>query len=481
MDIDLQRLAREAMSSNGLLSDFDAAAKSAIAQLPPQAPLQPGVRDLRGLLWSSIDDRESRDLDQIEVCEALSGGETRVLVGIADVDVLVPKNGPVDRHAFANTCSVYTGVTTFPMLPEALSTGLTSLNEDAERMAIVIAFVVDAQGETRAPEVYRAQVKNHARLTYADVAAWLDGAGPAPERVAKSAALQAQLRLQDAAAARLRSRRKERGALELETIEARPVTADGHVTGLELSKKNRARDLIEDFMVAANSTMARFLDSKGVASLRRVVKEPKRWDRIVAIAAERGVTLPAAPSSRALADFLADQRAKDRIHFADLSLAVVKSMGPGEYAVEKPGEEHDGHFGLAVQDYTHSTAPNRRFADLVTQRLLKACEQGQVPPYSDSELATIAARCTQKASDAQKVERQMRKVAAALFLSAHLGESYDAMVTGANDRGVFVRLLAPPAEGRVVQGEKGLDVGQTIRVKLLATDPRKGFIDFARI
>jgi VacB/RNase II family 3'-5' exoribonuclease len=481
MDIDLNRFAREAMTQNGLLSDFDAAAKNVIAHLPAQAPMEPGVRDLRGLLWSSIDNRESRDLDQIEVVEELPGGETRVLVGIADVDELVKKNSPVDRHAFANTCSVYTGVVTFPMLPEVLSTGLTSLNEDAERMAIVIAFIVDAQGDTRAPEVYRAQVKNHARLTYTDVAAWLDGNGPAPERVGKNPTLQQQLRAQDAAAARLRKRRQERGALELETIEARPVTQDGHVTGLELSKKNRARDLIEDFMVAANSTMARFLDSKGVASLRRVVKEPKRWDRIVAIAAERGVTLPATPSSRALADFLASQRQKDALHFADLSLAVVKLMGPGEYAVEKPGQVHDGHFGLAVQDYTHSTAPNRRFADLVTQRLLKACEAGQPPPYTEAELTTIAARCTQKANDAQKVERLLRKVAAALFLSAHIGESYDAIVTGAAEKGIFVRLLSPPAEGRVIQGEQGLDVGQKIRVKLLATDARKGFIDFARV
>ena len=480
MRLDLVSIARTAMSDYGLIADFDAAVRNELTHLPQRSPIDGVKLDLRHLPWSSIDNRESRDLDQIECVEDLGNHRVRVRVGIADVDVLVHKLSAVDKHAFANTTSVYTGAVTFPMLPEILSTGLTSLNEDQDRLALVISFTVDAEGETSDPAVERAIVKNQARLSYVDVANWLDGNGPAPERVAHSSEQARQLKLQDEVAQRLRKLRHARGALELETIEARPVAKDGQIVDLELTKKNRARELIEDFMIAANTTMARFLEARGVPALRRVVKQPERWQRIAELASTHGVTLPAEPSARALAAFLATERTKDPIRFPDLSLSVVKLMGGGEYAVELPGKDHDGHFGLAVQDYTHSTAPNRRFADLVTQRLMKACERGEKAPYSIDELAQIAQRCTEKASEAQRVERRMRKVAAALFLADRVGQTFDGLVTGVNENGTFVRVLAPPAEGRVIHGERGMDVGDKVKVKLIATNPQKGFIDFAR-
>jgi len=475
---DLAAGARLVMMEAGFLPDLPAAAQKEAAAL--HAASIDGVRDLRSLLWSSIDNDESRDLDQIEVAERLGGDLVRVRVGIADVDALVHRGTALDGYAAHNTCTVYTGARIFPMLPESLSTDHTSLGEALDRIAVVVEMDIDPSGEITRSDVYRAAVRNHAKLAYDGVGAWLEGSGTAPSKVASNVALQEQLRLQDVAARALKKLRHARGALDLETIEARAVVADGVVTSIELTKKSPARALIEDFMIAANGAMARFLDTCGVASIRRVVKAPERWQRIVTLAAECGETLPAEPSARALSEFLDRRKRSAPDAFADLSLSVVKLMGPGEYALERPGDPHDGHFGLAVTDYTHSTAPNRRFADLVTQRLVKSILTRTRCPYSNDELGEIASRCTQKENDARKVERTTRKQAAALYLADRIGEQFDAIVTGTMAKGTFVRLLRPPAEGRVVRGEGGLDVGDHVRVKLVATDPRKGFIDFVR-
>jgi len=471
--------ARLVMLGAGFIPELPAAAEREAAGLRPAPPEGAGVRDMRSMLWSSIDNDESRDLDQIEVAERLSDDLVRVRVGIADVDALVHRGSAIDDYAAQNTCTVYTGAKVFPMLPESLSTDHTSLGEAVDRLAIIVEMDVDPAGEIKRADVYRAAVQNHAKLAYDGVGVWLEGPrAQAPAKVVASKPLQDQLRLQDVVAKTLKKIRHAHGALDLETIEARAVVVDGAVTGIELTKKSPARSLIEDFMIAANGAMARFLDSHGVASIRRVVKAPERWQRIVTLAGESGEVLPGEPSARALAEFLDKRKLAAPDTFADLSLSVVKLMGPGEYALERPGESHDGHFGLAVTDYTHSTAPNRRFADLVTQRLVKAVLTGTKCPYSDDELAAIAARCTQKENDARKVERTTRKQAAAVFLSGRIGQEFDAIVTGANDKGTFVRLLKPPAEGRVIRGEAGLDVGDHVRVRLEATEPRKGFIDF---
>jgi VacB/RNase II family 3'-5' exoribonuclease len=470
------------MIDHGFRPDFGPEAEAEVAALVPAAnagPL-PGLRDLRDRPWSSIDEVESRDLDQIEVAEPLPGGDTRVLVAIADVDSRVPAGSAIDDHAGWNTTSVYTGAAIFPMLPEALSTDLTSLNEGVDRPAIVVEQVVAADGSTRAHDVYRAVVHNHAKLDYDAVGAWLEGRGPAPAKVDASPELAAQLRGQDSAAQALRTLRYERGALPLETMEARAVMEGETVTGLVVKAKNRARQLIEDFMVAANVAMAAFLAQHGSAWIGRVVRTPKRWERIAALARELGDPLPDEPSAVALAGFLERQRTRDPLRYPDLSLSVVKLLGSGEYVLDRPGSSNEGHFGLAVDDYTHSTAPNRRYGDLVTQRLLKAVLARRPPAYDDAALAAIASRCTEREDEANKVERQVRKQAAALLLARRIGARFDAIVTGANVKGTWVRLLRPPVEGRVMRGEEGLDVGDRVRVRLLSTDPVRGFIDFAR-
>jgi exoribonuclease-2 len=375
---------------------------------------------------------------------------------------------------------VYCGITTFPMLPERLSTDLTSLNEATDRSTIVIEFVVSPDGTIASRDVYRALTRNSAQLDYPSVGAWLDGTGPAPAKVAASTPLQAQLKLQDQAAQLLRTQRHLAGALELETIEATPMAQNGRVTDLIVRPQNRATQLIEDFMIAANTTMATYLAGKGSSSIRRVVKVPERWDRIVTLAAALGETLPTAPDSGALAAFLAKRRVADPEHFPDLSLSVVQLMGPGIYVLERPGEDSEGHFGLAVHDYTHSTAPNRRYADLITQRLLKALFAGAKPAYSDADLASIADNCTKMEDAARKVERTCRKQAAAQLLAGRVGDTFDAIVTGAGPKGTFVRTITPPAEGMVVRGQHGMDVGDKVTVKLVDTNPVRGFIDFAR-
>jgi len=476
MHIDMLAIARRVLEENGFSPDFPPGLD---ASIPARDPLA-DVRDLRGLPWSSIDNEESRDLDQIEVAEALSGGGARVRIGIANVDALVAKDSPIDRFAAANTTSLYTGVHTFPMLPLALSTGRTSLLPDGDRLAVITEIVVRADGslDDRATAIYPARVRNRAKLVYETVGSWLEDGDPSE---AGDPTLVAQLRLQDQVAQRLRKRRHEHGALELETIEARPVAQNGEVVDLVLARKSRARELIEDLMIAANGATARFLEERGRSSIRRVVREPKRWDRIVALAHDLGTELPQAPSAPALADFLAARRKADPDRFADLSLSVVKLLGPGQYILQRAQDPDTGHFGLAVEDYMHSTAPNRRYPDLITQRLLLAAAANVAAPYSDDELLSIAAHCTERENAARKVERTMRKVAAAALLSTQIGHTFDGIVTGVTPKGTFARIVHPPAEGRIVQNERGLDVGDKLKLKLVDTEPTRGFIDFVAL
>lgn len=479
----LRVAAAAAMRKHGFEPEFPPAVMREMHSLddPSEDPLPPGTRDLRALPWSSVDNRESRDLDQIEVAERLPDDSIRVRIGVADVDSLVKLGSAADAHAAANTTSVYTGVAVFPMLPERLSTDLTSLNEGEDRLAVVVQFDVGADGALGAASVYRALVHNHAKLTYEAVGRWLERRGPAPRAVAEGPELRDQLQLQDEAAQRLRRARALAGALNFESTEAAPVVVGGRVVDLAVARRNRARDLIEDFMVAANRSVATFLLEHNLPSLRRVVREPKRWDRIVTLAADVGEKLPEKPDSRALSEFLERRREADPAHFADLSLSVVKLLGPGIYVLERRiGSRRDaGHFGLAVADYVHSTAPNRRFADLVTQRMLRAAESGGPPPYSDAELTEIASRCTERGEAARKVERTMRKVVGATLLAERIGESFAAIVTAASPKGIYARVLSPPVEGRVVRGGRGLDVGDTVRLKLVVADPVRGYIDFA--
>ncbi|HEY4392831.1 MAG TPA: RNB domain-containing ribonuclease [Polyangia bacterium] len=482
MRSDLSRIAQRAMRERGLLPEFTAAELAEAQRLDPGlGPVDPRLRDLRGLLWASIDNDDSRDLDQLTVAEALPSGQTRILVAIADVDAKVQQGSPLDHHARTNTTSVYTDARVFPMLPERLSTDLTSLNEGEERLALVIEVVVDGNGQVQADkgELSRAVVVNRAKLAYDGVAAWLEGKAEAPPKVAAVAGLADNLRLQDRVAQALRQRRHQHGALELETLEPRAVFDGDAVSDLRLERPNRAKQLIEDFMVAANVATARFLEGKRSPSVRRVLRSPERWARIVELAQTYGTTLPAAPDAVALEAFLTERRRADPQRFPDVSLAVVKLLGRGEYAVETPGGTSE-HFGLAVRDYTHSTAPNRRFPDLLTQRLVKAALGDRPPPYSAGDLAALATHCTAAEDAAAKVERQVRKSAAALLLHARVGETFEALVTGASAKGTWVRLLHPPVEGRVVRGWEGLDVGDRVSVKLEHTDVERGFIDFSR-
>ncbi len=474
--IDLKAIAKQTMIDEGFEPDLPPPAQRELHHLPTPPKL---ANDLRQLLWSSIDNLESRDLDQVEFAERLPDNSIRVLVGIADVDSLVPKGSAIDAHASANTTSVYTGVTTFPMLPEELSTDKTSLLQGTDHDAIVIEFVVAVDGNTQTRDIYPALLRNYAKLSYEVVGKWLDNDGPTPPEISRVPQLEEQIRLQLEAASRLRELRKEQGALELETIQANPVTDEhGAVVDLTTVERNSARNIIENFMIAANVTMAQFLEKHQMPSIRRVVRTPKDWSRIVELAQEHNEQLPQEPDSRALADFLERQRRADPLHFPDLSLATVKLLGPGEYVAQSPGGPETGHFGLAVQSYTHSTAPNRRYADLITQRLLKGASAKTGSPYRAEELQQIAEHCTERESAARKVERKMRKVAAAVFLRGRIGEEFRAIVTGVTPKGTFARAIKPPVDGLVVKGQHGLKVGQQVRVKLLATDPHQGYIDF---
>jgi exoribonuclease-2 len=489
---DLQRLAIAAMRTRGLRPEFSAEAtlEAEALRLQPPEPAE-DVLDLRGLLWFSIDNHDTRDLDQLSWAEAQGDGAARLLVAVADVDVMVLADGAIDEHAAANTTSVYTAAGVFPMLPETLSTDLSSLHQDEDRLAVVVDMQIDADGRVGTARLYRALVHNHAKLVYEAVAAWLEldpaeapATGGAAPPWLRQPGLAEQLRLHDDIAARLRRWRVNSGALSVKTGEPRPVFEHGRLVDLRPDEKNRAKELIADLMIAANGATARFLAQRRYPSLRRLLQPPRRWDRIVDLARQHGATLPAAADALALDGFLQAQRRADPAGFADLSLAVVKLLGSGEYAAEAPDDAQagtsPGHFGLAVADYAHSTAPNRRYPDLVTQRIVKAALGNAPAPYGTEELTAIARHCTLQEDNARKVERQLLKAAAALLLHGRIGETFDAIVTGASAKGTFVRIQRPTVEGRVVRGFEGLDVADTVRVRLLAVDAEQGFIDFER-
>jgi exoribonuclease-2 len=480
-NFDLTAAARREMAERGFHPDFprDVLAQAAALPEDPPAAVNGGVRDLRSLLWSSIDNDTSRDLDQVEVAETAGNG-IRIRVGIADVDSRVPCGSPVDRYAADETTSVYAAVATFPMLPERLSTDVTSLNENEDRLAMVIEMVVAEDGSTSDHGIYPALVHNRAQLTYNGVGPWLENKTGPPPKVAECEPLQAQLQLQNSAAQRLRAARAHLGALNFDRPETEPIVTGGQVQDLAARKANRASKLIEDFMIASNQVMAGKLQEAGVSSIRRVVKKPERWPRIVDLAAGYGDKLPPQPDAIALNAFLVRRKEADPVHYADVSLAVLKLMGSGEYVLARAGDPDPGHFALAAHDYTHSTAPNRRFADLVTQRLIKAVLAKREPPYTDGQLETIATHCTEREDAARKVQRNMYKRISAVALAKHVGQWYPAVVTGVTPKGVFVRIIDPPVEGRVMRGEHGLDVGDRVHVRLLSVDPERGFIDFGR-
>ena len=490
---DLRSIARRVMRERGLLPDFSAQVRSesdAIRQAATDS--SPHIRDLRALLWASIDNDDSRDLDQLSVAVPLAAGAgalavvgavagaVKILVAIADVDATVKAGSAIDGHAQNNTTSVYTAAQIFPMLPEKLSTDLTSLGQDQERLAVVIEMTIDGQSRVAQSDVYRALVLNKAKLAYNSVAAWLDGVAPAPARIAQVPGLAEQLRIQDQVAQGLKRQRHQRGALSLATPQARAVYKDEVLTDLAPDEKNRAKELIEDFMIAANGVTAKYFQNQGCTSLRRVLRSPERWQRIVALAAALGEALPALPDAGALNAFLEKRHQVDPVHFPDLSLSIVKLLGRGEYVVELPGGQADSHFGLAVKDYTHSTAPNRRYPDLITQRLLKAALTGADSPYTNEQLAQLAQHCTVQEDNAAKVERQVLKCAAAMLLATRIGEQFEGIVTGASDKGTWLRIARPAVEGRIVRGFDGLDVGDSVQVTLIYADVQRGFIDFAR-
>ncbi len=480
--IDLRLLANNVATENGFLTNWNSDDFKQIADIKSAAKQQPASsKQLTDVLWSSIDNNDSKDLDQIEYAESLPSGDVRVVIAIADVDLYVPKGSPIDQHAASNTTSLYPGPVIFPMLPDDLSSDLSSLRQDVDRAAIVIDLIIGPDGTIKSSDFYRATVRNKAKLAYAAVGRWFDGLADRPSKDVNPPGLDVQLKLQEQESQRFHTARVRTGSLNLYTIEAQPVVVDGKVVDITVNDENPARNLIENFMVAANMAMAQFLDTHGIFSLRRIVKSPKRWPRIVELAKQHGYNLPIAPDGHELNQFLAKQKIADPTHFPDLSLSVVKLLGRGEYIVVQSGKAHEGHFGLGIQDYTHSTAPNRRYADLVTQRLVKAIIDGKPSPYTEAELQAIAQRCTEREDAANSVERFMRKAAAAVLLADQIGATFDAIVTGVTEGGTFVRLLKPPAEGRVVQNEHGIDVGDKIRVKLLEVNPMKGFIDLRKV
>ena len=485
----LRDIAHAAMLQRNLEPDFpDAAQQEANALSAPTvgaASATPALRDLRALPWCSIDNDDSRDLDQLSVTQPGADGELRVLVAIADVDALVHPGSAIDAHARINTTSVYTAAGVFPMLPLRLSTDLSSLNQDKDRAALVIEFSVNADGSggdvVGDGDVYCAWVRNRAQLTYDGIAAWLDGKAGAPARVTAVPGLDAQLRTQDRLGDAMQAARRRAGALSLSTRAARPVFTAGTLTDMQPDEGNRAKEMIASFMIAANGVVARYLDAKGFPSLRRLLREPARWDRITAMAVALGDTLPVKPNALALAEFLTRRRTAAPETFADLSLAIVKLLGSGEYMMTRPGQPVIGHFGLAVHDYTHTTAPNRRYPDLITHRLLKAAMRGAPPPIGDAELTELAQHCSEQEDNAAKVERQIRKSAVSLLLAPRVGQRFDGVVTGVSNKGTWVRVTHPIAEGRIVRGFDGLDVGDRVGVELVSVDAVRGFIDFRRV
>lgn len=476
----LSTIATLAMFSRGLEPEFPPAVQQQVARFrKPAEESGHDIRDLTALPWCSIDNDDSRDLDQLTAVEPLSHGEVRLWVAVADVDALVKKGSPIDRHARMNTTSVYTSARVFPMLPERLCTDLTSLNPDGNRLALVTEMVFNSDGLLVHAQIYRAMVLNKAQLAYDAVSAWIMGEGELPEPARRIAGMATQLSLQDDLAQKLRVLRRAEGSLEFETFQPKALFKGDRIADIRQQEQNRARQLIEEFMIATNGCTAHFLLRHGRASLRRVVRSPERWQRIVDVALEHDTVLPRQPDGKALEVFLAQQRKTDPLRFPDLSLVIIKLMGSGEYVVERPGQTPIGHFGLAVQDYMHSTAPNRRFPDLITLRLLKAALSGERPPYSNDELEELASHCTSQEDAAQKVERQVRKSESALLLHDRIGQRFDGVVTGAGDKGTWVRIFQPPTEGRLTGDLPDLKVGQLLRVRLVSTSVERGFIDFA--
>ncbi len=478
----LQRIARRAMLEKGLLPDFSVEALAELARIQGPAAMDgEQVRDLRDFLWASIDNDDSLDLDQLTVAEAMPGDRVKIFVAVADVDSIVKDGSAIDGHARQNTTSVYTAAMIFPMLPEKLSTNFTSLNFNEDRLTMVVEMVIGGDGSLQDSDIHRARVRNHAKLAYNGVAAWLEGTGSVPEAIAAVNGLDENLRIQDKAAQSMKKFRHVHGALSLETIEARPIFDGNEIRELEIEKRNRAKEIIEEFMIAANGVTARYLSSRKFPSLRRVVRTPKRWERVVEIAQQHGFKLSSHPDSRALEDFLMKEKTADPLRFPDLSLSIIKLMGAGEYVADSPGDTVPGHFGLAVRDYTHSTAPNRRYPDLITQRLLKAAMAQHPVPYEKEDLEALGKHCTEEEDAANKVERQVEKSAAAILLEPRIGDRFDGIVTGAGPKGTWVRLLRPPIEGKLMHGSEGFDVGDRIRVQLIRTDVALGFIDFKRV
>jgi len=469
------------MLDNGFEPEFSADVIRQVEEIRAMGdPLPPAsILDMRSVLWSSVDNARSRDLDQIEWAEILPNGDIRVLVGIADVDAAVEKGSPIDRHASQNTVTVYTESKIFPMMPEELSTDLTSLNEAVDRPAVVAEMIVKENGDVPQSTFFRAMVHNYAKLAYEDIGPWLDGKCDMPEKVARIQGLKEQLEIQQQAAVRLQRYRTAKGALAFESIESTAVVENGQIKGIRSVEPNSARKLIENFMVATNVEMAEFLENSGALSLRRVVKTPEHWDGIRRIAAEYGQNLPEQPDQPSLAVFLEKRRNADPEHFPDLSLSIIKLIGSGEYVVQRVGEDAGGHFGLAVNDYAHSTAPNRRFTDIVVQRLVKAVIADEPSPYTADELDAIAEHANLQERASRKVERKMRKIIAASVMQRHIGEVFEAIVTGDTAAGVFARIIRPPVDGRVVRGEESVLVGDKLRVRLISANPHNGFIDFA--
>ena len=478
----LQRIARKAMVEKGLIPDFSIQAIAELSRINGAVTkIEGATKDLRNLLWCSIDNDDSLDLDQLTVAIQKPGNSVNILIAIADVDAIVKKGSAIDEHAKNNTLSVYTAAQIFPMLPEKLSTDITSLNFESDRLAVIVEMSIGEDGSLQSSDVYQAMVKNRAKLAYNSVAAWLEDNGQMPKEIGDIKGLEENLRLQDSIAKKLKTLRHAHGALDLETIEVHSVFDGDNVKELEVERRNSAKDIIEDFMISANGVTARYLASKNLPSIRRVVKTPKRWDRIVELAKEHNFTLPQQPDSKALDQFLLSAKAADALHYPDLCLSVIKLLGPGEYVVELPGGNSEGHFGLAVKDYAHSTAPNRRYPDLITQRLLKGAMAGQSMPYTTDELTALASHCTKEEDAAKKVERLVEKSAAAMVMESKIGEEFDAIVTGASDKGTWVRLMHPPIEGKLISGVEGVDVGHRLRVKLVHTDAERGFIDFKKV
>ena len=434
-------------------------------------------RDLRHLLWVSIDNDESRDLDQLTYAESVHPGKDKIYVAVADVDAIVKRGSPVDQYASHNTTSIYTPTRVFPMLPPKLCYDLTSLNEECDRCAIVVEISVDEAGKYSLLNIYPALVRNRAKLAYNRVADWIER----DIRLPQSRAILEQLKLQDSIAVRIQRYRTEQGALGFETIEVQPVVVNSQVVRLEEKAVNRAHKLIENFMIAANVCMTRYFTDWNLPVMRRIVKTPKRWSRIVQLANQLGERLPARANVKSLRDFLYRQRHSNPSQFPDLSLSIIKLLGRGEYVLGIPGGDSQGHFDLALRDYAHTTAPNRRFPDLVMQRLLKSHLYGEAIPYRRSELIRIAKNCTKKEDDAVKVERRLVKCAAAMMLVHLIGHQYKAMVTGASQKGTWVRITNPPIEGRLTHGFQDVDVGDWIEVQLIRVDIHNGHIDFRAV